>query len=86
MDELDEYAQGLFNKGQSAYPLFHRFTTNGVKDDAQSEEESAAVKGKKGPGELVYANGYPKVPNPDNLTHKEMGFVLREFLTFHYRE
>lgn len=35
---------------------------------------------------LEYEGGYPKIPDPDKLAHKEMQAALREIFTFHYRE
>ncbi|KAF7971662.1 hypothetical protein HWV62_20630 [Athelia sp. TMB] len=70
MDELDEYAEALFSK---------EFST----DEGKSEDgESAGAL--TTPTKLEYTGGFPVIPNPDALSHKEMQAVLREFLTFHY--
>lgn len=54
-------------------------------DEGESEDgESGAVVNT--PTKLEYSSGFPVIPDPDTLTHKEMQAVLREFMTFHYRE
>lgn len=55
-------------------------------DDANSSSETPPPKSKvKGP-KLQYENGYPKIPDPDKMKHKEMEVALRELMTHHYRE
>ncbi|KAF7987122.1 hypothetical protein HWV62_327 [Athelia sp. TMB] len=72
MDELDEYADALFAKDAE------------LRTDEGESEEGESAGAVTAPTKLEYVGGFPVIPNPDSLSHKEMQAVLREFLTFHY--
>lgn len=55
-------------------------------DDADSSAETPPPRLKAKGTKLQYENGYPKIPDPDKMKHKEMADALRDFMTHHYRE
>ncbi|KAF7964688.1 hypothetical protein HWV62_4175 [Athelia sp. TMB] len=53
-------------------------------DGDGSDGENTANTAQRPHCALEYESGYPKIPDPDKLAHKEMQAALREIFTFHY--